>query len=278
MNFDTYVKNELNLLTESDAIKSCLFKLMEKFSEQGHSGMSAAVVSMSFVSLVKDDKPIPDYLFSKKDDFYGGMTGRALKELIEVYQNNCKDCDKAKVLDYFYKLASYKPLTPLTFANEEWQLVQESKVTFQPVKSLKDKIVGFFRRLIFHKSFLSDSLSNSLNESMINKEDSLLFQNVRDFAVFIEGRNGKPHTIDAYYIRDQEGDTFTGSLTTSKGAIRHCYIKDPANMPKVCIDVIHTEVDPDTGEEKAGTGWWNTTIKDESQLEELEKYYDVEYV
>ncbi len=175
-----HAKNELNLLDEDSDIKFCLLRLLEKLHSQGHSGMSAAIVTNTFVNLVKDGSPIPGYLFTEEEDFYGGMTGTALEELMEVYDNNCQHCDKSKVLGYFHKLAFFKPITPLTFSEDEWHLVD-------------------------------------------NGDNMEIYQNRRDYSVFKDGKDSRPHTINAYYMRNQEGDTFIGSLETPKGTMRNCY-------------------------------------------------------
>lgn len=60
-------------------------------------------------------------LFNEKEDFYGGMTGKAVMELIEVFVNQGHSGMSAPmVADLFHKLANYKPLQPITGNDEEW--------------------------------------------------------------------------------------------------------------------------------------------------------------
>ena len=60
-------------------------------------------------------------LFSEEGDFYGGYTGKAVMELIEVFSKQGHSGMSAGiVIDLFSKLANYKPLGPLTGKGEEW--------------------------------------------------------------------------------------------------------------------------------------------------------------
>ncbi len=105
------------------------------------------------------------------------------------------------------------------------------------------------------------------------------YQNIRNSAVFKEGKDGRPYYIDAYYKKTQNGTTWSGSLSLGDGTrVSRCYIKDPKKMPRVCIDILDWEVNKETGEREPGSGWWESKIKDISQLEELRKYYDLEIV
>ena len=59
--------------------------------------------------------------FSEEGDFYGGMTGKAVMELIEVFSDQGHSGMSASVvLDLFSKLAKYEQLGPLTGKDEEW--------------------------------------------------------------------------------------------------------------------------------------------------------------
>lgn len=59
--------------------------------------------------------------FSEEGDFYGGMTGKAVMELIEVFSNQGHSGMSAQVvLDLFTKLAKYEQLGALTGKDEEW--------------------------------------------------------------------------------------------------------------------------------------------------------------
>jgi hypothetical protein len=63
-------------------------------------------------------------LLSEEGDFYGGMTGNAVLELIEVFAKQGHSGGSAPaVVRLFSKLAMYEPLGPLTGNDEEWKEV-----------------------------------------------------------------------------------------------------------------------------------------------------------
>jgi hypothetical protein len=102
-------------------------------------------------------------------------------------------------------------------------------------------------------------------------------QNKRMSSVFKDSKTGRCFYIHAFYMRNQNGVTYSGSLIIGDGRfVKRCYIKDPNNMPKICIDIIDWEVDRITNEPKVGTGWWESKMKDVTQLAELEKYYELD--
>lgn len=60
-------------------------------------------------------------LMSEEGDFYGGMTGKAVMELIEVFSKQGHSGMSAPiVVDLFSKLANYEQLGGLTGKDEEW--------------------------------------------------------------------------------------------------------------------------------------------------------------
>jgi len=172
-------------------------------------------------------------LFDKDSD-YGGLLGDAVLELVEVHsKQGHSGCSNSMAIAIFSKVANFKPLSPLTFKDDEW------------CESVQDSV----------------------------------FQNIRNSAVFKDGKNGKPRYIDAFYKKNGSGSTYTGTLTVGDGRVlMRCYIKDPSEMPKICIDIIDWEVNKETGVKEAGSGWWEEKMKDVSQLKELAKYYDLEFV
>lgn len=71
-------------------------------------------------------------LFYEAKDFYGGYTGRAVMELIEVFDKQGHSGMSAPmVISIFSKLADFKPLQPITCRNEEWVLVDDKNETYQ---------------------------------------------------------------------------------------------------------------------------------------------------
>ena len=60
-------------------------------------------------------------LLSEEGDFYGGETGKAVLELMEVFSKQGHSGMSAPmVVDIFKKLANYEPLGPITGKDEEW--------------------------------------------------------------------------------------------------------------------------------------------------------------
>lgn len=152
------------------------------------------------------------------DSPYDGDIGKAVMELIEVFEKQGHSGLSASIVrSLFNRVSNFKPLTPLTFEDDEWELAFETKE---------------------------------------------VYQNKRDSAIFKEGKNGRPYTIDAFYMRNEKGETFTGALwLDEKRYVRRCYIKDPANIPTIEIKV------------KEINGY-DFPI-DKFQLETLKKYYDL---
>lgn len=93
------------------------------------------------------------------------------------------------------------------------------------------------------------------------------YQNNRCSAVFKNSTNGKPYYLDAIVWRNQNGNTYTGSVFNSKKErIRsNQTIKIPFTPKTFYVDVIDYEIAPDD---------WESYIKDESQLKEVWKYYE----
>lgn len=64
--------------------------------------------------------------FTEDGDFYGGMTGNAVMELIEVFAaQGHSGMSAGLVRGLFNKLAAYEPLRPLTGDESEWNEVGE---------------------------------------------------------------------------------------------------------------------------------------------------------
>lgn len=104
-----------------------------------------------------------------------------------------------------------------------------------------------------------------------------IYQNNRNSAVFKDGKDRRAYYIDAFYKKTRNGSTWSGSLDVPDGrSIRRCYIKDTANMPKVCIDIIDWEVNKETGLNEVGSGWWKHKMKDPDQLDKLREFYELD--
>lgn len=106
------------------------------------------------------------------------------------------------------------------------------------------------------------------------------FQNIRDSRVFKDGENGRAYFIEAIVFDGDIGGRFTGgdiSLKNGDQIGSSMYIKEFPFYPKTFyIDVIDKRWEDK--EEKIldeGGDWWTHTIKDENQLKEVFKYYDI---
>ena len=59
--------------------------------------------------------------FSEEGDFYGGMTGQSVMELIEVFSKQGHSGMSADIVSsVFNKLANYETISPLTGNDDEW--------------------------------------------------------------------------------------------------------------------------------------------------------------
>ena len=95
-----------------------------------------------------------------------------------------------------------------------------------------------------------------------------LYQHNRNSAVFKEGKYSRPYFINAYVQVIPDGSCWSGGLSLKDGrSISRCYIKDFNKMPTIKINVLEREFERE---------YWETWVEDESQLEELSKYYDFE--
>jgi hypothetical protein len=65
--------------------------------------------------------------------------------------------------------------------------------------------------------------------------------------------------------------------STGENVRSRCYVKSFPFVPKMFyVDTEGWEVNRETGEKEAGTGWWETRLLDETQLDAVREYYDLE--
>lgn len=71
--------------------------------------------------------------FDKSGDFYGGMMGRSVMELVRLFAEQGHSGMSAGVcVSMFEQLARFKPLGPLTGTDDEWHLLDyDGDVTYQ---------------------------------------------------------------------------------------------------------------------------------------------------
>ena len=175
-------------------------------------------------------------LFDKEGDFYEGMTGNAVMELIEIFSKQGHSGMSAPIVaDIFKKLANYEPLGPITGKDEEWSDVRDlgnGKPWYQ------------------------------------NKRCSALFKDGKDGrpyyidAVIKRDQRGVTWSGMAWLSEEDYKSGDRSKMIDKKG-----YIKSFPFTPKTFyIDVKDVEVAKDD---------WESFVVDPSQLDEVKEYYDL---
>ena len=175
-------------------------------------------------------------LFSKEGDFYEGMTGESVMELIEVFSKQGHSGMSAPmVLDIFKKLANYEPLQPITGKNEEW---------------------GDITDIGDDKSWYQ------------NKRCSALFKDGEDGrpyyidAIIKRDQDGTCWSGMAWLSEEDYKSGDRSKMVGKKG-----YIKSFPFTPKTFyIDVKDVEISKDD---------WESFVIDPSQLDEVKQFYDL---
>lgn len=176
-------------------------------------------------------------LFNEEGDFYGGATGKAVMELIEVFAKQGHSGMSAPIIaDLFKRLANYEPLQPITGKDEEWG----------DVRDLGDGVPWYQ-----------------------NKRCSALFKDGEDGKPYyidaIVKRDQKGICWSGMAWLSEE-DYKSGDRSKMVG--KRGYIKSFPFTPKTFyIDVKDVEVSKDD---------WESFVVDPSQLEEVWNYYDKE--
>lgn len=190
---------------------------------------------MSLIEHAKTELQIAG-LFDKEGDFYDGMTGKAVMELIEVFAKQGHSGMSAPyVISIFEKVANFKPLIGITGKDEEW---------------------GAVRDLGIDGSWYQ------------NKRCSAIFKDGKDGrpyyidAIVKRDQNG---TCWSGFAWLSEEDYKTGDRSKMVG--KKGYIKSFPFTPKTFyIDVRDVEVAKDD---------WESFVVDPSQLDEIKEYYDL---
>lgn len=121
--------------------------------------------------------------------------------------------------------------------------------------------------------------------------DDESYQNNRLSSVFKQGKDGQPYYLDAIVFKNPEKDyTFTsgsvdladlaGDGNGGKIGSAH-YIKSFPFEPKTFIIEVdekeYRKLKDGTLVEEDGGGWWESWVKDPSQLDQVWEYYDRKY-
>jgi hypothetical protein len=216
-------------------IQECVLELLKIFSDEGHSGGSAPYAVGCFKKLAK---------FESIED--------AKKEFIKMGYKPIEECED----------------DPDKWIQEGVLKLLETFLKFKRVE-IADKIIEYFATLAMNEPLApilcTDDEWNDTSDTW-NGGDSH-FQNNRLSSIFKEGKDGKPYYLDAIVWKNQKGITYTGGAFNSKGEkIKSMQaIKLPFQLKTFYIDVFDYEIGPDD---------WESKIVDESQLEEVWKYYE----
>lgn len=174
-----------------------------------------------------------------------------------------------------FKIAGYKPIEECEDDPNKW--IQENVLELLEV-FYKQGHSGFSANYCvncFKTLAMFDTLSPimcSEDEFSYSEHREDMFQNKRLSSIFKNGKNGRPYYLDAIVWKEQNGNCFSGTVS---GISSRQYIKDFPFTPKTFyIDVLSWEVNKDTNEPENGSGWWESRIKDMSQLDEVWEYYN----
>lgn len=190
---------------------------------------------MSLIDHAKTELQIAG-LFDKEGDFYEGMTGKAVMELIEVFSKQGHSGMSAPIVaDIFKKLANYEPLGPITGKDEEWSDVRDY-----------GKGEPWYQNKRYSAIFKDGKDGRAYSIDAIVKRD----------------QNG---TCWSGFAWLSEEDYKTGDRSKMVG--RRGYIKSFPFTPKTFyIDVKDVEVAKDD---------WESFVVDPKQLDEVKEYYDL---
>lgn len=138
-NLVKYAKNELELCGAFEQIVGgvnigkSVMELVELFAKQGHSGLSASITRGLFknpkgkeIASQKLEKEINEEEYDSFDE-YAKMVHEAVLQLFDCIEKQKHSSESEKVVRQMFDLvANYKPLTPLTGNDDEWNEVDEN--------------------------------------------------------------------------------------------------------------------------------------------------------
>ena len=137
-------------------------------------------------------------------------------------------------INLFKNLAAFEPIVPLTGKDNEWVDISEYQ----------------------------------------SEPEGSRFQNIRNSAVFKNGKDGRAYYNDAYVMEwaHEPGNCWNGRIELTDGTYTaRAYIKDFANMPTIKVPIPVTEGVDDPAD-------WEFHPVDRSVLSEVEEHYDIEFV
>lgn len=106
---------------------------------------------MSLVEFARQELEEAGY-FDREKDFYGGMTGKSVLELIECFSKQGHSGMSAGIVrQLFNKLANYNPITAILDTPESWMEVSQG--TYQ-----HKKLSGLFKNSIDGQAYYLDAI------------------------------------------------------------------------------------------------------------------------
>lgn len=129
-------------------------------------------------------------------------------------------------------------------------------------------IIAVLKNLLMQKPINPITGEDDEWSSITDFGDSPEYQNKRCYSLFKETKESKPYYLDAIVWKTQNNDNYCGSAILSNGEniTSRQFIKEFPFEPKTFeIEVEEKEISPDN---------WEFYVKDESQLEEVFKYYN----
>lgn len=132
-------------------------------------------------------------------------------------------------------------------------------------------VIDLFNHLARYKN-ITPLNGNDDEWNIVEKNDNeILYQNKRNLNVFKSSINNKPYYINSYVMKENNDDSYwIGKAYLKNGKyINKCYIKDFKNMPTIVLNVNKIELEKN---------FWIMLVNNEDQLNELSKYYDIEFI
>lgn len=164
-------------------------------------------------------------LFSEEGDFYGGMVGNAVMELIEVFSKQGHSGMSAPIVaDLFKKLANHEPLGPITGKDEEW-----NRLTYTDEEEYQNKRAsGLFKKADGKVTYVSAIIKRTPNGTCwsgpwhLTREDAIEEKNRIGSSLEIKGFPFNPKT---FYIDVLEEETSPDDWIA--------WCKDPSQLDEI---------------------------------------------
>jgi hypothetical protein len=251
---------------------------------------------------MKRIKDFKGFINEQEEKLIGKMLIDFLHEGIQMTSNEYSTLNEGSVdkadyeLDRLLRRAEEKGETPIIkeFVPEVKAIVKKFAESGQSGGSAPfttSVIIQVIEKLLKQEPL--GGIENSDDEwgSLSSFGDDESYQNNRLSSVFKQGKEGKPYYLNAIVFRNPEKDyTFTsgsidlpdlaGDGNGGKIGSSH-YIKSFPFEPKTfIIDVEEKEyrkLKDGTLVEEEGGGWWESWVKDPSQLDQVWEYYDRKY-